>query len=361
MKYIKGYDAFRAVAVCMVFYSHTSSFDFIADSVERIRIEMICSGGTGVRIYFSLSGFLITLLLMKEKLLTGKILIKNFYIRRFLKLTPPLILYYSVLILLMSFGFLQQQWVGVSISFFYLFNFVPRVFYTSELGPTWTLGVEEQFYVLWPLIVSFFTNKIVRISISIIAICWFADLYIPRFVFHYKNSYHTLNSYFFIERWFFPACAPIITGAVFSYLLVTNKEKWRLFFFKKSWPFIAGCLLFFLPIFIPKSFLSLVFLLKIIQAIGISTLLVWIFFNQNNSLIRLLEFKPLSYIGKISYGLYVYHGIFIGTGPGLLFIQQYPLNVFLTVGVAILSYEFYEKPILKLKDKFTLLKKTSVT
>ena len=69
--------------------------------------------------------------------------------------------------------------------------------------------------------------------------------------------------------------------------------------------------------------------------------------------ISLLENRLLSYIGKISYGLYLYQGIFLKTGPsGILAIQQFPLNIFLTFIVAIISYEFIEKPILRYKKRF---------
>jgi peptidoglycan/LPS O-acetylase OafA/YrhL len=350
MNYIKGYDGIRAVALIMVFYSHLSTFNFIHDFTERTRIEMICSGDSGVRLFFSLSGFLITLLLMREKLSSGKIDVKYFYLRRALKIIPPPLIYYFILTLLMSLGYIEHQWTGLAISFFYLYNFVPSIYYTSELGPTWSLGVEEQFYLLWPLIISFFSNRIVRIAIFILGVCWLAYLYLPVIVINFNSQPHLLNKYFFVRRWFLPACAPIITGALFSYLYVTNEEKCQRFFVKKSSMFISACILFFLPLYCPVWFLPYTYPLQIIQAVGTSIMLIWIVFNQNSFFTRLLDFKPLAYIGKISYGLYIYHGIFIGTGPGSLYIQQYPLNIFLTFAIAVLSYEFYEKPILKNKE-----------
>jgi peptidoglycan/LPS O-acetylase OafA/YrhL len=350
MNYIKGYDGLRAIALIMVFYSHLSSFNFIHDLTERTRIEMICSGDTGVRLFFSLSGFLITLLLMREKLSAGKIDMKYFYLRRALKIIPPPLIYYFILILLMSLGYIGHQWIGLAISFFYLYDFVPSMYYTSELGSTWSLGVEEQFYLLWPLIISFFSNRIVKITIFILGVCWLAYLYLPIVVINFKSRPHLLNKYFFVRRWFLPACAPIITGALFSYLYVTNEEKCRRFFLKKASMFISACILFLLPLYCPKWLLSYVYPLQVIQGVGTSIMLIWIVFNQNSVFTKLLDCKPLSYIGKISYGLYIYHGIFIGTGPGSLYIQQYPLNIFLSFAIAVLSYEFYEKPILKNKE-----------
>jgi peptidoglycan/LPS O-acetylase OafA/YrhL len=70
-----------------------------------------------------------------------------------------------------------------------------------------------------------------------------------------------------------------------------------------------------------------------------------------------LEFKPLSYIGKISYGLYVYQGLFLRTGPGGdLWIQGFPLNIFLVFVTAILSYHILELPLLHYKKRFKPVK-----
>ena len=95
--------------------------------------------------------------------------------------------------------------------------------------------------------------------------------------------------------------------------------------------------------------------IELLQLCSVVILLIWVLFNQSSLLAGFLELKPIAYLGKISYGLYVYHALFIRTGRGDLFIQKYPLNIFLTLGVAVLSYEFYEKKILRLKRKFSVV------
>jgi peptidoglycan/LPS O-acetylase OafA/YrhL len=89
------------------------------------------------------------------------------------------------------------------------------------------------------------------------------------------------------------------------------------------------------------------------QSIGVSILLIYIYYNQDKKIVDILNNKYLSYIGKISYGIYVYQGLFLRTGPGgKLWIQQLPQNLILTFLVAILSYHFLERPVLKLKKRF---------
>src|SRR4051812_24906788 len=111
MKYIKGYDGLRAISIIMVLITHLGWLDSIsADATVNVRIQMLFSGGTGVTIFFVLSGFLITRILLQEKLSTGSISFKNFYIRRFLRLLPPLILFFSVMLVLMALGYVSCPW-----------------------------------------------------------------------------------------------------------------------------------------------------------------------------------------------------------------------------------------------------------
>jgi peptidoglycan/LPS O-acetylase OafA/YrhL len=98
---------------------------------------------------------------------------------------------------------------------------------------------------------------------------------------------------------------------------------------------------------------SLLKLAPIIQSIGVSFLLLWLCYNQESRLTNIIDNRLFRYLGQISYGVYVYQGFFFRTGPGGdLAVQHYPLNVLLVISIAVLSYEFYEKPILKLKKRF---------
>ncbi len=354
MNYIKGFDGLRAISIIMVFYTHLGFLDNISDPDLNVRLSMLCSGTVGVNIFFVLSGFLITRILLKEKSLTGKISLRKFYIRRFLRLLPPLILFYSALAILMSFGFIRPQWIGLTMSVFYVYNFVPFRYYSSELGPMWSLAVEEQYYIFWPLVVAFFKKYIPYFVISIVVLCILARIYLPLLSISHNGKVYPLKTYSFLDRWFLPAVAPIMIGAVFSYIEFTREGKFR-YLFAGKYLFLAIALgTFFLPAYIPMVFLfKFGYEIELLQLCSVVILLIWVLFNQSSLLAGFLELKPIAYLGKISYGLYVYHALFIRTGRGDLFIQKYPLNIFLTLGVAVLSYEFYEKKILRLKRKFS--------
>ncbi len=152
-KYIKGLNGIRAISLFMVLTTHLGIFDNVSGEFFQNRLFNLFSGYAGVNIFFTLSGFLITRLLYTEKITFNGISLKNFYIRRFLRLLPPLLLFYIAIAVLMLAHAIPSTYKGFLISFFYLYNFVFHQYYTQELGHTWSLAVEEQFYILWPFVI----------------------------------------------------------------------------------------------------------------------------------------------------------------------------------------------------------------
>jgi len=352
MKHIKGFDGLRAVSIVLVILAHAGTWDRFQHSEAFLRNFDLFTGVLGVKIFFCLSGFLITYLLLNEQQQKGQINFKFFFIRRFLRLTPPLLIFYAAIVVLMSIGALKRDFIAIGISFFYLYNFVPRRFYTPELGHTWSLAVEEQFYLIWPFVLSAIRRlqKRIIIILSCLSLCLIWSLSYD-FCFTFKGQEDHLSHYFFVERWFLPACLPIMFGALAA-LLLFHKNDWLVGLIKNSWWWPVLCMLFFplqhllnLPEWLP--FLGIPILCSI--------LLLWVFLHQESFLVRLLEFRPLAFIGKISYGLYVYQGLFLRTGiGGKLSIQQAPLNLVLTVTIALISYFFIERRVLRYKATFSV-------
>src|SRR5665213_839715 len=155
MKYIRGLDGLRAFSVLLVIASHMGILSTLPETPWfRDRFYLLFSSTQGVHIFFVISGFLITRLLLKERLETGRIHIKNFIIRRFLRLMPVLYLYLGIQAALMAAGIMTRNWLGLLIAAFYMFNFAPRIVCSNELSHLWSLAVEEQFYLLWPLLLA---------------------------------------------------------------------------------------------------------------------------------------------------------------------------------------------------------------
>ncbi len=351
MKRIKGFDGLRFFSIMFVLTFHLGALNLVPDiPYIKKNIYYFFSGGAGVSMFFAISGFLITSLLLFEKKTNGKINIKKFFIRRFLRLLPPIIPFYIAVAMFMYMGYIRESYIGLLASILYLYNFIPidKRFFTAELTHTWSLAVEEQFYFTWPFALSFLNPKRIYSLVIVVLIISFGIIFsLPYVSFHH----HLLNHLFYVERWIIPAIAPILIGSVAALFNNYNYKLVKHYFQRKMWLFISLgilCVPFYLPDFLFVS-------VQIFYSLGASLLLLWISHNQFSGLVVFLENKVMSYIGKISYGLYIWQGFFIGDKPKVdpkLWVHFFPVNIILTFLVAIISFEFYEKKILKIKQRY---------
>ena len=144
--YVPGLDGVRALAVGLVIFEHSVVFD----QFSHFGSVGLSGGHTGVALFFVLSGYLITTLLLREEERTGFISLRFFYIRRALRLFPALWLYLFVVAVLTLAGWLPHNpWHSFFSSLLYFRNIVGRGHETDQL---WSLSIEEQFYIIWPLI-----------------------------------------------------------------------------------------------------------------------------------------------------------------------------------------------------------------
>jgi peptidoglycan/LPS O-acetylase OafA/YrhL len=158
-----------------------------------------------------------------------------------------------------------------------------------------------------------------------------------------------LSQNYFTERWFIPASIPILIGCLAAILHHTQPQL-TLKISSTKWAFVLMVLCFSFTLYVPSELVRIGFLFR---AIAVALLLLYIVHNQHKKWMCILEWKPLVYVGTISYGIYIYQGFFLRTGGGSeIWFQKYPLNIILAVLLAILSYELIEKPILQFKKKF---------
>ena len=350
--YINGFDGIRAIAVTMVVLNHIGSFELLPQ--ESIfytqRLWHLFSGETGVMIFFTLSGFLITHLLITEYRTKGSINYKNFIIRRALRLIPAFAVMMLVYLILVASGFLQTNAIAVTLSFTYLYNYIPQKYNLTELTHTWSLAVEEQFYLVWPLFLKFFrTNKVTGILFIIIFLGVLFTYVLPYLIFEYNGNSYALSESFRPMRWIIPAALPIMVGSFFAILYHDYKEK--LIETCTDFKFEFLWILFFIsPIFLPEFLLKIDFLF---QAFGVGMLLTFIFIKQSSILTKVLQIQPLVYIGQISYGLYIYQGIFLRTGPGSVqWFQQFPQQLIFTIILTVISYHTIENYFKKLRKNY---------
>lgn len=343
-KYIKGLDTLRAISIGFVLLNHLGvDVLFYENQYLNNNLFSLFSGETGVKFFFVLSGFLITRILWTQVEETGKIDFRKFFIRRVLRLAPTLIVFYLLVLILIISKIIAYDVEAILFAFFYLYNYVPLQYYRNELAHIWSLSVEEQFYLIWPFLILIFRKySLLIILISIFVLfSILATIFLPEFVF---------KAHLRPKRWFLPAGGFIAIGALLAMVQARNNKKFGQLFYKQKLPLVVATCCYLSTLIIP---IYLIEVFSFLQAIGFGIFILWIFHNQESGIVVFMDFKPFAYLGKISYGIYVYQGLFLLTGPGSeLKFQQLPLNIILTMGLAVVSYHFLEKPILRYKNRF---------
>ncbi len=346
LKYYNNLDGIRAIAVLMVMIFHF--FPAVNEGTLLPFLKKISIfGQTGVTLFFVLSGFLITRILINTKHKNNYFL--NFYMRRFLRIFPLyyffLVLSYYIFPIILNLkipSFSQQIYY-----FTYLQNFA-MTFHWDSIGPGhfWSLAVEEHFYIFWPILVYFLS--ISKLKKTIYFIIFFA--FVLRIVFVINN----LNVFYFT----FTRIDALAIGsllAVFEkkeYIKQTNAIKFL------SVLIISVIMLAILGVSFPEKGNNIVQITKFLflATLYFGLLGYLISINKENIVNRILRSHFFSFTGKISYGLYVYHPIslvffvhfFYGYSILITILGSFLISYLLST----VSYYILEKSFLKLKRYF---------
>lgn len=336
--YYPSLDGFRGIAILNVLIGHSVG-DF----------RLIHSGGFGVSIFFVISGFLITTLLLKEKERTGTISLRKFYIRRFLRIFPVAYLYLIVMVL---FNFLFSLKIPVAAflsAALYLQNTTMITDYILYVGHYWSLSVEEQFYLLFPFLLKRSGKLylvIIAVALFFIPIISYSDLH---HLWHNKVLHHIAEILGFMPG--------ILIGALFAVLFYLNLLRISEVVTGKYKSFL--CFLVFLlagycfnnhPMHLPTSGMQMFSNVLI-------ALLILVSLQKDDSVFYRAVTNPyLIYIGTLSYSIYIWQQMFTLDGPpwkGMFFLSDsMVLNLILLGIISWVSYHFYEKNFLKLKTRF---------
>jgi len=362
--YFPHLDGLRFICFISIFFFHSFATDYKYISTSReyeiIKYFILGNADLGVNFFFVLSGFLITILLVQEKQLSSTINIKNFYIRRILRIWP--LFYFCVFFGFVIFPVIKKM-LGVepheTANFWYYIFFVNNFDFIkhglpdcSVLGVLWSIAIEEQFYLLWPLVLFYTPKKKLNYVFFIIIIGSFAFrmLYpLPLYL-----DYHTLA-----------VISDMAVGGLAAYYCY--KETWLVNFFA-SLHRLAIVLLYLIVIYLylfKQTIFTGVWLP--FERLVMGLLFACIIMEQNysqKSLFKMGNNKLFSRLGKYTYGMYCLHMIAIlivatvlkklniNTHLWQVILLEGTLSFFLAVFLAYISYYFYEKKFLALKDKF---------
>lgn len=346
--HLKGLNGLRAIAAISVVIAHIHLDGFIYN--DRWPRWL---GTYSVTIFFTLSGFLITYLLLTEKK-KATISIRKFYIRRALRIWP---LYFAYLLVALILIYVQTPEKLPGLLPYYLFFAanVPNILSTSlpYLGHYWSLGVEEQFYLFWPWLIKKPANTFKAIT-TFLAI-FFTGRLIVRFLYITYGYFIPINAF---NHTRFDCMA---VGGMGSYLCFAGNKFFRKVAVNKFTEVL--CWLCLCLVITNKYHITPFFDHDIISLMTLGLIMNLSFANRP---IISLENRFFDLLGRISYGIYVIHPlVLIGLGKmlGQLNIsrawESFDLffgALIITIGMAWLSHEFFEKRFLRLKDRFSVVK-----
>jgi peptidoglycan/LPS O-acetylase OafA/YrhL len=351
--YIRGFDGLRCISILFVLNEHLKGGGFLMSILGNDlgeRLFSISSGGMGVGIFFVLSGYLITTLLLKEKLEFGKINYKKFIIRRFLRLFPAFSFFMlTTFVVFLIEGRVSQNFITAwLISFFYLYNFVPfGKFRFVEIGHTWSLALEEQYYLIWPLLMNFLKKNWI----------FFLILFSMLLTQVFKWWYDTLpiSTIYQSYRLPIPGVYPILIGCLIAVVSLFYKTYRSILLVPLSIAMYLSPLLLMQPYFADLPYFP--FVISYLPILGAGIFIYWLVNNNSHSLIGILDISVLKFIGKLSYSLYLWQELFLmGAVPGKeLWVQKFPQNIICSFGMAAFSYFIIERRFLKIKNKYRLV------
>jgi peptidoglycan/LPS O-acetylase OafA/YrhL len=348
---IPSLDGIRAIAIASVLGLHLSQrygWPQTGTLTHRLLVaHSLTFWPDGVGIFFALSGFLITTLLLKEYDSRGSISLKDFYVRRCFRILPPLYTYLLFVIGFCLFEHIHIDWKAFAgAAFFYLnYNFHHGFW---AIDHVWSLSVEEQFYFLWPALLIWGLRHggrkgATRIAIACIALA-------PVFRVGGKLAHIRMFEHH-VGQMFQNRMDALMCGCLIA-VLVGNPGFER--FYRKispfGWFFVAYT-------FVISHLLAMIggidFLYSIgltLEAISTAVMILWLARNPDSLLGRFLNLKIVAYVGVLSYSAYLWQTFFIhSSNPTALGRMPY---AFLWIWVmAWLSYTVIEQPALRLRNR----------
>ena len=369
--YLPNLNSLRAIAALMVIMCH------LLEGQSRTIVFLGNFGSSGVTIFFVLSGFLITYLLLMEQKVFSKININAFYFRRILRIWPLYFLILFIAYVVIPYFIPEDHLIEMDrrslksflMNVFFLTNFTLILKLTPLIiRVIWSIGIEEQFYIFWPWLIKMKEKKRNSLILLIIFFFPFSKLFFVLFEYYTgSNSLQIISSIITVTR--FDSMA---IGGLFGILAFCKKIDFGYFTIryesvtskKIQWGVYFSIFISYLITFIYPSLFQIInyILHPCLFAICIVNLA-----TNSNSVLN-IENNYMNYLGKISYGLYLIHQIVIYLVLARLkaffkydsvflnYLLPYTITLAIIVFISGILYKYYESPFFRLKNKYANIK-----
>ena len=352
LKYRPEIDGLRAIAVFAVILYHAQ--------ITILGHQPFKGGFIGVDIFFVISGYLITSIILKELITTGSFSFKNFYERRVRRILPALLV---VMLASLPFAWMYlipSSFIDFSKSIFYSLGFSSNFYFhysgqqygavSGLLKPflhTWSLSVEEQFYILFPITLLLTFKYFRKYLIHILILGFIISLGLAEWT---SRNYPSVSFYFLHTRMW-----ELLAGSILAYFEITLGHRSNHKTLNLLLPKI-GFLLIILTIIFFKLYFSHPSLYTLAPVLGVC-LIIW-FSNKDELITKILSTKLFVGIGLISYSLYLWHY------PIFAFARNKNLThtdldkiwlIFLSIILSIITYYFIEQPFRQRKNRFKII------
>jgi peptidoglycan/LPS O-acetylase OafA/YrhL len=325
---IPSLDGIRAVAILLVVFAHLcGTRGFLPEATLAYTGDL---GRRGVQIFFVLSGFLITSLLISELRGTGWISLKAFYIRRAFRIMPAAYCYIGAMLVLTLLGVLPISARGMIAASTYTINYwgAGRTWY---LGHLWSLSVEEQFYFAWPSVLALLGARIARRVVVAAAVFGCCFRVVAKFCLPPQSI-----------SWFPTVMDALAVGCLLALIRadLERSDRYRRYL-HSAWGLVCplAAILGIQIVRRPDALLSLPF------SIAIAALIHRVASVPTDALGRLLNARPVAWVGTVSYSLYLWQQAFVFRDAPH---SRFPLNLALALFVAVVSHYAIERPLLRI-------------
>jgi peptidoglycan/LPS O-acetylase OafA/YrhL len=348
---IPSLDGLRAVALLLVLIGH--AFGTIPQDawLRKLWYPFSEDAHRGVFIFFVISGYLITYLLKSEWDRHGKIDLLDFYRRRILRIFPAFYFYLVVIASLTAIGIIHVSNALFVAASLFLWNYchlwIPssNAYGTWYLGHFWSLSLEEQFYLIWPFLLSL--AKPVRASriAATLIIAIIPLRIITYFVFPGDREYVSIMLH--------TTADPVMFGCLAA--LLQGTSRYEDFMDRYCRIPLVACATMFLLIISPQLELRFhgVYACTVgwpLESMCIVLLMTWLIRWPDSPVGRVLNSRLLVHIGALSYSLYIWQQLFL-TRLNTTWTGIFPINILICFLVAEMSYHWIEQPFLRLRKR----------